>query len=133
MTPIIKGLAPDLQEIKALINTAQGIEKADLVIKGGNLVNVYTAELLENTSIAIKGKRVAYFGKNIEPLKNVVLRAVNQYPGQSENINHIIKSLVYFVDAENDPEPKLFFSANWKQVKRFFSSEAKKLMEELLK
>ncbi|MBI4992982.1 MAG: hypothetical protein HZC26_02495, partial [Candidatus Magasanikbacteria bacterium] len=31
------------------------------------------------------------------------------------------------------PEPKLFFSASWKQVKRFFSDEAKKLMWAMLK
>lgn len=89
-------------------------------------------------AISQRGRKRDFFDlywycKNIEPLINVVLRAVNQYPGQSENIHHIVKSLVYFADAENDPDPKLFFSANWRQVKRFFSNEAKKLMEALLK
>ncbi len=95
MAPIIKGLAPDLQEIKALINTAQGKEKADIVIKGGNLVNVYTAELLENTSVAIKGKRIAYFGKNIEPLigpETKVIDASNKViaPGFIDGHNHLM-------------------------------------------
>ena len=66
MTPIVKGLAPDLQEIKALVNTAQGLEKADIALIGGSLVNVYTAEIQENTSVAIKGKRIAYMGENIK-------------------------------------------------------------------
>ena len=95
MAPIIKGLAPDLQEIKALVNTAQGKEKADIVIKGGNLVNVYTAELLENTSVAIKGKRIAYFGKNIEPLigpKTQVIDSSNKViaPGFIDGHNHLM-------------------------------------------
>lgn len=68
MAPIIKGLAPDLKEIKALVNTAQGIEKADIALTGGSLVNVYTGEIQQDTGVAIKGKRVAYIGKNIGPL-----------------------------------------------------------------
>ncbi len=95
MTPIIKGLAPDLQEIKALINTAQGIEKADIALTGGNLVNVYTAEIQENISVAIKGKRVAYTGKNIEPLtgpKTLVIDVRNKIisPGFIDGHHHIM-------------------------------------------
>ncbi len=95
MTPIIKGLAPDLQEIKALINTAQGLEKADIALTGGNLANVYTAEIQENTSVAIKGKRVAYVGKNIEPLigpKTQVIDVRNKIisPGFIDGHHHIM-------------------------------------------
>lgn len=68
-----------------------------------------------------------WYCQNRRPLYDIVLRAIDQYPGQSENINHIIKSLSYFADAENEPEPKLFFKASWKQVKSFFISETKML------
>lgn len=68
-----------------------------------------------------------WYCQNREPLYDIILRAVNQYPGQSENINHIIKSLSYFADAENEPEPRLFFEASWKQVKSFFIGETKTL------
>jgi len=61
-----------------------------------------------------------------EPLAHVVKRAVMQYPGQQKNINHIIKSLVYFADAEDDPMPKLFFRANWKIIKQYFVTEAER-------
>lgn len=95
MAPIIKGLAPDLKEIKALIRTSQGIEKADIVITGGNLVNVYTAEVHENTSVAIKGKRVAYFGKNIEPLIGTETQIIDAHnkviaPGFIDGHNHLM-------------------------------------------
>ena len=52
------------EDIKGLIRVALGKEKADLVIKGGNLINVYTGELLENYSIAIKGDRIAFVGED---------------------------------------------------------------------
>lgn len=95
MTPIIKGLAPDAQEIKSLIKTAQGIEKADIVIAGGSLVNVYTAELHENTSVAIKGKRIACFGHNIDSVigpATQVIDARNKVivPGFIDGHNHLM-------------------------------------------
>lgn len=52
-----------LSEItKELVSVAQGIEKADLVIKGGNLINVNTGELLENMDVAITHGRIALVG-----------------------------------------------------------------------
>lgn len=45
-----------------LIRVALGQEKADLVIKGGTLVNVYSGELLKEYWVAIKRERIAYVG-----------------------------------------------------------------------
>lgn len=52
------------QEIETLVDVALGKRKADLIIKGGSLLNVYTGELLKGYSIAIKGERIAYVGEN---------------------------------------------------------------------
>lgn len=46
---------------KDLVNTALGVEKADLIIRGGQLVNVLSEEILD-MDVAIKGKRIAYVG-----------------------------------------------------------------------
>jgi adenine deaminase len=51
-------------DIKTLVRVALGKEKADLVITGGNLVNVYTGELLENYSVAVKGDKIAFVGRD---------------------------------------------------------------------
>lgn len=51
-----------VDEIRSLINVAQGKEKADLVIARGTLLNVYTAELLPEQDVAVKGQRIAYVG-----------------------------------------------------------------------
>jgi adenine deaminase len=53
-----------MEDIKTLVRVALGKEKADLVIRGGNLVDVYTRELLENYSVSIKGDRIAFVGED---------------------------------------------------------------------
>ena len=51
-------------ETNQLMNVALGTEKADLTIVNANVVNVYTAEILPNLGIGIKGKWIAYVGQN---------------------------------------------------------------------
>lgn len=50
-----------------------------------------------------------------------------RYEKQDVSIKHIIDSLVYFNDAENDAMPKMFKPVNWQQVKHFFEGEALRL------
>lgn len=67
---------------------------------------------------------------NREQIGTVIRRAIRQYPGQECNTHHILKSLVYFEDAEDDPMPKIHFSAPWKQVKEFFIREVPRAAKE---
>lgn len=62
---------------------------------------------------------------NRQSLIQTIQRAIKQYPGQENNLTHILKSLTYFDDAENDPMPKLFFKTSWKEIKDFFKREVK--------
>ena len=55
-----------MEQRKTLMRVALGKEQADLVIKNGNLVNVYGGEVLQGYSIAIKGDKIAFLGKEIE-------------------------------------------------------------------
>jgi len=45
-----------------LMNTAQGRIPADVILSGGQLVNVYSAEILPHLWVAMKGARIAYVG-----------------------------------------------------------------------
>lgn len=45
-----------------LMQVALGNQKADLVVTGGRLLNVYTGELLENVSVSVKGSWIAHVG-----------------------------------------------------------------------
>src|SRR3989338_8170929 len=60
--------------------------------------------------------------QNMYPLHDILLKVDKQY-SVNQNILHILKSMVYFKDAENDPEPKIYFNANWKKVKDYFKKE----------
>ncbi|MDP2726689.1 MAG: amidohydrolase family protein, partial [Dehalococcoidia bacterium] len=50
-----------LEETKALIQVAQGRLAADLYLRGGQVVNVYSGEVLP-ANVAIRGRRIAYVG-----------------------------------------------------------------------
>ncbi len=52
------------EEIRELIEVATGEKEADLAIINGSLINVYTGEILEDYSVAIKGRRIAYVGRD---------------------------------------------------------------------
>jgi len=74
-----------------LRDTALGKEKADLVIKRGRLVNVYTGEIYQ-ADIAIKGKRIAFVGdvKHTIGPNTKTLNAGNKYllPGFVDTHHH---------------------------------------------
>ncbi len=49
-----------------------------------------------------------------------------------QNKVHILKSLVYFEDAEKDEMPRMIRPVNWERVKEFFVEENKKVLKGLL-
>lgn len=51
-----------------------------------------------------------------------------KYGRLASNLIHIQKSLVYFVDAESDPAPRMLKDVRWGQVKEYFVNEVKKLV-----
>lgn len=68
-----------------------------------------------------------------EALVNVIERVQRQYPGQRHNMNHILRSLTYFYDAEEDPMPMLFFQVSWNEIKKYFQHEVPKVAKEILR
>jgi len=40
---------------------------------------------------------------------------------------HVLKSLVYFDDAETDPDPRMLVKFSWLETKRFISGAVKKI------
>ena len=72
-----------------------------------------------------------WYCHNRENLKTIFERALKQYP-QQHNVPHILKSLIYFEDAEQDPMPRLHFEADWPQVKNFFEEEVPRITKRLL-
>ncbi len=93
-----------------------------------NILQPLDVAVMKVIAISQRGKKRDFFDlywctKNIEPLQEIIKRLPAQYPSVAHNYHHILKSLVYFEDAEDDPDPVIFFKANWKEVKDFFSKE----------
>jgi adenine deaminase len=81
-----------------LINVSLGREKADLVVKNGNLINVFSKRILEKAGVAIKGNRIAAIG-NVNytiGFKTKVIDAKGQYltPGFIDAHIHIESSML---------------------------------------
>lgn len=49
-----------------------------------------------------------------------------KYAGVKYNKQHILKSLVYFADAENDDMPQMLKKISWKEIKIYIENEVKK-------
>jgi len=73
-----------------------------------------------------------WYCKNRDSLKNVIDSAIAHYPNQTLSLSHVLKSIMYFADADDDPMPKLSFDATWPQMKKYFQTEVPRLAREIL-
>ncbi|MDO8575170.1 MAG: nucleotidyl transferase AbiEii/AbiGii toxin family protein [bacterium] len=102
-----------------------------------NILKPKDIAVMKVIAISQRGKKRDFFDlfwivKNLEPLIDIIKRLKGQYPSVAHDYHHILKSLVYFDDAESDPEPVINFEANWKEVKDFFSKEIIQITKELV-
>ncbi len=79
-------------------------------------------------AISQRGRKRDFFdlywcAHHVEPVEKIIERLKVQYPSVAHDYHHILKALVYFEDAENDPDPVIYFDASWKKVKSFFRKE----------
>lgn len=89
-------------------------------------------------AISQRGRKRDFFdlywcAHNVEPLETIIRRLTVQYPSIAHNFHHLLKALVYFEDAESDPEPVVFFDIDWKKVKRFFTKEIPPIAHRLIR
>ncbi|HZE87189.1 MAG TPA: nucleotidyl transferase AbiEii/AbiGii toxin family protein [Methylomirabilota bacterium] len=59
------------------------------------------------------------------PLEKLFEALAKKYQKTEYNYPHILKSLVYFADADEQPMPKMHNSLAWEAVKQFFMKEIK--------
>lgn len=83
---------------RTLVNAAMGREKADVVVRGGRLVNVHTAEIQEGVDVAIKAGRVVLVGRVDHTVGEAtrIMDATGYYllPGLVEGHVHIESSMI---------------------------------------
>ena len=83
---------PELERLKRLIDVAAGREKADLVIKGADLVNVITEEIYP-ADIAIADGKIAGIG-SYEGIKEVDAENLYTVPGLIDAHTHVEMSML---------------------------------------
>lgn len=93
--------------------------------EGINILDARDIAVMKIIAISQRGKKRDFFDlywyiKQREPLLDIIERVATQYPNIEHNYHHIIKSLIFFEEAEEDPEPQIFFDATWEQVKKHF-------------
>ncbi|HSW88380.1 MAG TPA: nucleotidyl transferase AbiEii/AbiGii toxin family protein [Candidatus Saccharimonadales bacterium] len=60
-------------------------------------------------------------------LQELFNKLQEKYKNVEYNLPHILKSLVYFNDAEEQPMPKMHIDLTWEQTKNFITEQVKKI------
>jgi len=80
-------------------------------------------------TVSIRGSKKdfidIYFLLKKYPLETLFKKSKEKYPQIDYNTAHILKSLSYFVDANNQPMPRMRQSVNWKAVKEKITQTVK--------
>ncbi len=111
---------------------------AESLVRVGSVGMVTPPDIavMKITAISQRGRKRDFFDlywlcNNVLPLNESIKRVEHQYSIR-QNFNHILKSLVYFDDAEEDPPPVVFFDTSWKGVKEFFRREVSTITKNLI-
>ncbi|MBY9078745.1 nucleotidyl transferase AbiEii/AbiGii toxin family protein [Paenibacillus sp. HN-1] len=63
------------------------------------------------------------------PVTSLISRLADKFPGSSVNYYHIVKSLVFFEDADMEPMPRMLHSIEWGTIKDYFIRLQKPLLD----
>lgn len=107
-----------------------------LIFKGIKLASVSDIACMKIIAISERGTKrdfidLYFICKSIK-IEKIFNLLSKKYKSVNYNSLHILKSLVYFDDAEDDPEPTMIKKINWEDVKRFFEKEAIRLGKKYL-
>ncbi len=106
---------------------------------GVNIADIKDIAPMKITAIADRGTKRDFidlyfiFAKTkILTLKEALDLYDKKFKALGQNKIHILKSLVYFEDAERDKLPQMIRPLRWSSVKKFFISEQQKITKEIL-
>ncbi|MCY9663309.1 adenine deaminase [Paenibacillus chondroitinus] len=119
-----------------LAKVAMGSAYADVVIKNGTLVNVYSGELIPHMDVAVAEGRVAFVGNADHTIgdQTVVINAAGKYiaPGFLDGHMHVESTMLSVTEFAKAALPKgttgIFMDPH--EIANVFGSEGVKLMHE---
>ena len=93
--------------------------------------------VMKIVAVSQRGKKRDFFdlywlAHNGRGLEEALLGALEQFGNREHSLPHFLKSLVYFVDAEDDPMPEISFVADWEEVKKYFETTVSTLAKKML-
>ena len=99
-----------------------------------SVVDVRDIAAMKIATIASRGSKrdfidLYFICKETIPLEEIIRLYDKKYKNLATTKIHIIKSLVYFDDGEADEMPEMLKEVTWKEVKKYFEDEVKKLTE----
>ncbi len=105
--------------------------------RGLKIASLIDIGCMKLDAIATRGKKRdfidLYFISKKLSLKKLLSFYLKKYDLFKNNIFHLLKSLLYFEDAENDPMPKMIKKIDWEEIKKYFEREVKKITSEYIK
>jgi hypothetical protein len=98
-------------------------------IKNMAVANLQDIGLMKITAIASRGAKKDFIDLHFilekYPLKDLFSLFSKKYPIEKIEPYHYLKSLTYFVDAENDPEPIMVIKRDWEEIKQSIRKQVK--------
>lgn len=97
-----------------------------------NILDIRDIAAMKIAAIASRGSKrdfvdLYFVCKKVISLGNAIRLYDRKYKNLATTRIHIMKSLVYFEDAEVDDMPHMLVPASWQEVKSFFEEEVKKI------
>lgn len=104
--------------------------------KGIAIANLSDLAAMKLEAISGRGRKRGfidlYFISKEISLKQALELYDQKYKALANNITHLLKSLEYFEDANEDEMPQMIEKVSWGKVKEFFTKEAIRLTNQLL-
>lgn len=102
-----------------------------------SLLAIPDIAVMKIIAISQRGKKRDFFDlywicQNVVSLQESIIKVDKQY-NVRQNPTHILKSLVYFEDAETDPNPQIYFKTTWREVKKFFTKEVPTIAKKIIR
>ena len=102
--------------------------------KSIQLANLLDIALMKIAAISGRGSRKdfvdLFFLLSYFPLEELLRKYPPKYGLEISNHYHLLKSLVYFVDAEKEPLPKMLKAITWEKIRGRFITEIRELQRE---
>ncbi len=102
-------------------------------VKVASLADITCMKLEALASRGVKRDFIdMYFLLQDRSLQSALDLFQKKYAQQNISLSHILKSLVYFEDADPEPMPNMLVPADWETIKTFFRTEVKDLFKQLV-